>query len=349
MENGRMPKQKGRFSDCNSCKEAKEMNPKELTHKTFKGREIPRPPFFPFLGTLLAKIEQKSMEECLVDPSALMTALYNARQLFGYDAITLPPDCTVEAEAFGASIHWGDLEMPEVKSYLPIEERIEYTGETWLDHARIACRLETVKRLVTVYGKSLPVIVTITGPYTVFKHIYGDEAFRDLGDVEITLRLETICKALMELCIQYGNLKVDGIIIYEEVEADILSGMNMSVFYKPLCNVVRFYNIPILLRMIPSNPCTSINLLFSFDGFIGVDKPHHTDLFNAKGVKGITISSDSFPHEDSGNWIRQYFKDSKKRNMCLFTSHSLDHLTNISEFRDTTEAVIAETLWNMLP
>ena len=101
------------------------MNQKELVQKFFKGRVVPRPPFIPLVGTFLTRVSQGSVEDLLKDSSTLSSAIMNTQQLLGYDALTLPLDPTVEAEAFGAAISWDDQKMPAITGHLSLDEPLD--------------------------------------------------------------------------------------------------------------------------------------------------------------------------------------------------------------------------------
>jgi hypothetical protein len=64
-----------------------DISSKELVKDLFYFKDLPRPPFIPWISTFAAKLEQIPVEDMLSDPGLLSTALLNSQDLFGYDAI----------------------------------------------------------------------------------------------------------------------------------------------------------------------------------------------------------------------------------------------------------------------
>ena len=81
---------------------------KDLIRGLFELRDLPKVPFIPWVGSFAAQLEQIQIEIMLSDAGSLSRALINAQKLFGYDAIVAAFDLSLEAEACGCRIDWGD-------------------------------------------------------------------------------------------------------------------------------------------------------------------------------------------------------------------------------------------------
>jgi hypothetical protein len=315
------------------------MNHKELVQKFFKGRAVPRPPFIPLLGTYLTRVSQVSVEDLLKDSSTLSSAIVNTQQLLEYDALTLPIDQTVEIEAFGASVTWDAQKMPAVKDHLSLMEPLD--GNEFSARGRIPILLETVKRLVLVNGNNYPVIASITGPLTILRNLYSEEVFNhDFKEIEN--KIETITNALIQLCKSFGDEKVDGIIINEDLRLD--KNVNEELFrsYKPIFNVIKFYNIFGILR-IPSEVKVLNNSTNIPDCLVG-SQSLVSSLTSIK-TKGVALEEQFWEQELNYHELTSIWKENNKKRLFFSTSLPLDLHLDLKELQEKTAILCEDATW----
>lgn len=95
-----------------------ELTSKQLIQRLFTQETLPRIPFIPWIFTHAAKLEQIPVSQMFRDPNQYARAIQNAQKLYGYDAIVNVFDPSLEAEACGCPITWGnDYELPSVSAH----------------------------------------------------------------------------------------------------------------------------------------------------------------------------------------------------------------------------------------
>lgn len=313
------------------------MNEKELVQKFFKGRAVPRPPFIPLIGTYITKVDQISTEQLYSDSSTLFSAVLNTQQLLGYDALMMPIDITIEAEALGASINWHKDRMPSISGHLPLDQDIKITGLN--TKGRLPILIETINRIVIVHGKKYPVIATLTGPLTILKQVYGEEIFKQ--DPKIVEKIVgNISQALIQLCKDFGEAKVDGIIINEDIDLNSFKNMELGQFYTPINNVIKYYNIFGVLRL-----STDINERkdnFS-DTMIG-SREFILDYDKVK-IKGIAVNESFWMEPFNQADLSTIWHEHKKRRLFFSTSKPIDLHIDLSKFQEKVPLLCKEETW----
>ncbi len=227
---------------------------KELVRSLFQLRDLPKVTFIPWVCTFAAKLEQIGIETILSDAGSLSRALINSQKLFGYDAIVNVFDPSLEAEALGCKIDWGNGEtLPRVASH-PLSEGQTIEG---LDVANVEKRgrlpaiLEATKRLNIIRGKEVAIVGVITGPLTLARHLKGDSFLADLNhDSDETRKIINLAGNVeLKLCRAYCELGVDVIAIVEEMLGQVNPGQYQAVAapLRSIWNVAKFYNVRSLI------------------------------------------------------------------------------------------------------
>nr|WP_309099145.1 uroporphyrinogen decarboxylase family protein [Fredinandcohnia onubensis] len=312
------------------------MDKKELVQKFFKGRAVPRPPFLPLVGTYITKVDQVSIPSILQDANTFYSALVNTQKLLSYDAIILPLDPSLEVEALGGVLEWKEQEMPSVIE-VPISQEI--LSSDFLESGRIPVVKEVVERLVKVQGKELPIIATITGPVTILKTLYGENINQDIGLMK--KRASEITQAMIGLCKAFGDAKVDGILINEDLLDSALWEECKDV-YKPLFNVIKFYNIFGILRL--SSDINSIESTNHLPDVIVGSQEFITNSTSIK-IKGIAFAPSIWENTLDLSQLTSLWKENKKRRMFLSSSQPLDIEINLSELQEKTSIICNEESW----
>jgi len=177
--------------------------PKERLYRALRKQQVDRMPAVCFTQT--ATVEQ--MEACgaywpeaHADAEKMATLAEAAHTVVGFEAVRVPFDITAEAELFGCEIKAGDLKQqpsvikPSVKNLEDLDKIRNYD----LKEGRVGLILEAIKILSEKYGKELPIIGSMIGPFSLAQHISGDAWFGNI------FTGEEIVPALLEFCSDFN-------------------------------------------------------------------------------------------------------------------------------------------------
>ena len=232
-----------------------DISSKVLVKDLFLLKDLPRLPFIPWICTFAAKLEQLQVPDMLADPGFLSTALLNAQELLGHDAISVVFDPSLEAEVCGCEIAWPDAgdALPQVVSH-------PFPGGNWIEkldisglekQGRLPVYFETFKRINILRGKQIALLGMVTGPVTLARHLYGENLAADLqqGKAEAVKAVAAAGSIGLKICRTYCELGADVVVINDgmlgSLDAANLSSAVPSL--KSIWNVLRFYNARSLL------------------------------------------------------------------------------------------------------
>jgi [methyl-Co(III) methanol-specific corrinoid protein]:coenzyme M methyltransferase len=110
------------------------------------------------------------------DPEKMATLGVSLYKLVGLEVARIPFDLTVQADALGATVDMGTINIqPSVKAH-PFDsaDKIEIP-EDFLERGRIPVVLEATKILKEKWGNTLPILAGFEGPMTLAGHLVGTE------------------------------------------------------------------------------------------------------------------------------------------------------------------------------
>jgi len=184
------------------------MNLKENLLKVLSGENVDVTPVISVTQIGIVEAMKKTdayWPEAHTDPEKMATLGSSLYELAGLECARIPFCLTVEAEAMGCKVDLGTQE----KTPLVMESPFESAGDIeipsdFLKKGRIPAVLEAVKILKEKYGDNLPVIVGITGPFTLTGHLLGVEKLVRYmrlrpGDIELAV------DKVLEVSIEYAN------------------------------------------------------------------------------------------------------------------------------------------------
>ena len=180
-----------------------EYTPKERLYRALRKQPVDRMPAVCFTQT--ATVEQ--MEACgafwpeaHADATKMATLAEAGHTVIGFEAVRVPFDITAEAELFGCGIKAGDLkQQPSViKHVVKNLEDLDKLRDYNLNEGRIGQVLEAVKILSEKYGKELPIIGSMIGPFSLAQHLNGDAWFGNL------FTGEDVVPALLDFCSDFN-------------------------------------------------------------------------------------------------------------------------------------------------
>ncbi len=199
-------------------------------------------PFIPFLYTYAAKLSQIPVDRMLTDPAAMAKSISMAYRLLNYDAIVVPFDSTLEAEALGCEARLNPDSQPSVISpapNIPDDLPDSFTGQ-----GRIPVIVDAVKRLQSELGREIDIAAGITGPLTLARKL-GGEVFSEKAEEF----LELAGKAAAALVRMYGEMDADGLVLVEESFTQEETGLKslLQSQYKSIFNICEYYELPVML------------------------------------------------------------------------------------------------------
>jgi [methyl-Co(III) methylamine-specific corrinoid protein]:coenzyme M methyltransferase len=180
-----------------------EYTPKKRLYHALRKQPVDRMPAVCFTQT--ATVEQMeacgaSWPEAHADAEKMATLAEAGHTVIGFEAVRVPFDITAEAELFGCGIKAGDLkQQPSViKHVVKNMEDLEKLKGYSLKEGRVGLILEAVKILSEKYGKELPIIGSMIGPFSLAQHINGDAWFGNL------FTGEELVPALLDFCADFN-------------------------------------------------------------------------------------------------------------------------------------------------
>lgn len=299
------------------------MKLKQQFKALFRGKAMERPLFIPLVGTYLGKVNQKSMQEIYNDPGLLHQSLKDAHQLLQTDAVITPLDQALEAEALGCPVKWDEAGQSMVVQQSSANREAPHP-DIWLNMGRIPVFIEAIKRFAQVEGKQIPLLAAITGPVTLARLVYGAEGHDKIAEVS---------QYLLQLIKAYAEAGADGIVINEDLPSN--STADQSVWradYKPLINVIRYYNRVALIRWVEPPIITDQTAKINVHGIIA---PVHSEPLNEKLIWGIPLDKEQLLEENKGSSLAQGVSPAMYKQIFFTTATPLNHeeidLTSLQE------------------
>lgn len=197
------------------------MNAKERVLNVLSDAQVDKTPVTSFTQVGIVEAMQKvgaCWPEAHSDPVKMATLGASLYRLIGLEAVRVPFCLTVEAEAIGCKVDMGTINrQPSIKEHAftsPSDVRIEMS---FLDKGRIPVVLEAIKILKKEILDA-PVIVGITGPFTLSGHLIGIERLVRMmrtSPLEVENLLDKVTDASIAYCERIAEAGADVITVNE--------------------------------------------------------------------------------------------------------------------------------------
>ncbi len=235
--------------------------------------------------------------EAHTDPEKMAKLGSSLHELAGLECARIPFCLTVEAEAMGAQIDLGGIDKPPQISSSPFEG----TGaidipDDFVDNGRIPTVLKAVEILKETY-EDLPVVVGITGPFTLTGHLLGVEDLvraLKISPDEIEMVIEDSLDACMDYVDVLSDVEPDVICVAEPTASpELLDPLQFKSMVKPrLEDLAGFINQKSVLHICGSTQ-DIIHDMASI-GFDGISIEEKVDVVKAKeeieaGSSGVNV------------------------------------------------------------
>jgi len=259
-----------------------EYTPKERLYRALRKQPVDRMPSACFTQT--GTIEQ--MEACGAhwpeaheDAEKMATLAEAGHTVIGFEAVRVPFDITAEAELFGCGIKAGDnKQQPSViKHSVKNLEDLDKIRDYSLGEGRVSKVLEAVKILSEKYGKELPIIGSMIGPFSLAQHINGDAWFGNL------FTGEPIVAELLDFCADFNVAYAKAMV---ENGADTLAIIDPTASYELIGG--EFYEkfaLPYQKRLVDAMKELDIASVLHICG----NTTNGLSIMEKTGVEGISV------------------------------------------------------------
>ncbi|WNY26491.1 methylcobamide:CoM methyltransferase MtbA [Methanolapillus ohkumae] len=236
--------------------------PKERLYRVLRGMEVDRMPAVCFTQT--ATVEQ--MEAVKIfwpqaheDSEMLAKLAEAAHTVVGFEAVRVPFDITAEAEFFGCKLKAGTLDQqPSVigHSVKTPEDVDKWKNFKFGGTARVDRIIKSTKILADKYGKELPIIGSMIGPFSLAQHLNGDNWF--MGIMMDDPVVQPLIDLTTDFCIKYATEMVkagaDTIVIIDPTASYELLGDQFYEkfavpYHKKIADAMRALNVSTILHI----------------------------------------------------------------------------------------------------
>jgi hypothetical protein len=194
--------------------------------------------FIPLIFSFAAKLEDTPLPQFLKDPTKIANAIRSVQSYYRSEGVVCYCDPLVEAEALGCELDW-KTHPPGIGGYPPADADLKSRAEKIGTLGRIPTALEVVKRL-NVMLRDVILMATITGPFTLGRHLGGSTAEGPNREA-----LDLAARATLNLTRSFGEAGLD-IPLFRETEFLDRTDEGMRTLqsvYSPIWNTAKFYDM----------------------------------------------------------------------------------------------------------
>ena len=198
------------------------------------------------MASAAAGLMQVSVRECYSDPTVMSKVVRDCQSLFGYDALTVLPDPTLEAEALGREITWSEHGPPELAGSPPSSSVLgELETGGIVERGRCPVLLSAAGRLVET-ARDTPVLGMVTGPATLARSFLGQSWEKTESGMETLSRLG---EEVIALTRAFCERRIDGVVVLDPALVELPGVLFEGVvrLFRTMHNLTQFYDARLLL------------------------------------------------------------------------------------------------------
>jgi uroporphyrinogen decarboxylase len=290
----------------------------------------------------------------LTDPTQLSKALKNAQSLYNYDAVTCVFDPSLEAEACGCPVIWGDdYDIPSVSAH-PAGDLAEISRIDITDIAtrgRLPVVVEAAKRLKIALGRRVAIVGVVTGPLTLAGSLIGRDIIEALDErqEEAQSLVAVAARVAVEVCKAYCSLELDGVMVADRFASrlPLKHSDKLRSLLTPLWNIVRFHNAYSILWSEKGDP-SALECLCSAgaDAVAAVVTPGFADLKTMMVNKSNLVFGAAIPSTllasgatELEEYVTNYLRAGTDRRMFLTTEGEVPGNTSPEHIHGIMKAI----------
>ncbi len=229
----------------------KTMNLKNNLLKVLSGEESDITPVISVTQVAIVEAMEKTdafWPEAHKNAEKMATLGSSLYELAGLESARIPFCLTVEAEAMGCKVDLGGEDRTPQITETPFRSGSDIkVPSDFLSRGRIPVVLEAVEKLKEKYEDNLPIIVGITGPFTLAGHLLGVEnlvRYMKVRPGEIEIAIDNSLDACMEYAEAISEVGPDIICVAEPTAApELIDPLQFKSIVKPiledLANVIK--------------------------------------------------------------------------------------------------------------
>lgn len=227
------------------------MNLKNNLLKALSGEEVDVTPVVSVTQVAVVEAMEKTgafWPEAHTDAEKMAKLGSSLYELAGLECARIPFCLTVEAEAMGCKVDLGGNDKTPQVSETPFRSGNDINVPAdFLSSGRIPVVLEAVEKLKEEYADTLPIIVGMTGPFTLAGHLLGVEnlvRYMKIKPSEVETAVENSLDACMDYAEAISEVKPDVICVAEPTAApELIDPLQFKSVVKPrledLANVIK--------------------------------------------------------------------------------------------------------------
>lgn len=217
------------------------MNVKENLLKVLSGDEVDITPVISVTQIGIVEAMEKTgayWPEAHTNPEKMANLGSSLYELVGLECARIPFCLTVEAEAMGCKVDLGTKDRTPLVTESPFESAgdIKIPAD-FSSNGRIPSVLKAVKILKEKYGNTLPVIVGITGPFTLTGHLLGVEKLvrsMRVRPADVELAVDKALEVSIEYARVLSEVKPDIICVADPTSAtELINPLQFKTIVKP--------------------------------------------------------------------------------------------------------------------
>jgi [methyl-Co(III) methanol-specific corrinoid protein]:coenzyme M methyltransferase len=189
--------------------------PKQLYRELLQGRRLDRfPELIPINPPVVGIMEESSIywPDAHRDADLMGRLAYRCQEILRFNAVSVPFDMTVEAEALGCRLVWSDSRTatPQVVEGQNNDEGILDFDESLFARGRFPVVIGAVRHLASACGDEIPVTAFCEGPFTLASLLFDTNrsyrmVIRDSGRMrQILDRIEALIVSYIERLLAAG-------------------------------------------------------------------------------------------------------------------------------------------------
>ena len=227
------------------------MNLKNNVLKVLSGEESDITPVISVTQVAVVEAMEKTnafWPEAHTNAEKMATLGSSLYELAGLESARIPFCLTVEAEAMGCKVNLGGEDRTPQIAETPFRSASDIeVPDDFLSRGRIPVVLEAVEILKEKYGDTLPIVVGITGPFTLAGHLLGVEnlvRYMKIRPSEIETAIDNSLDACMDYAEAISEVGPDIICVAEPTAApELIDPLQFKSIVKPrledLANVIK--------------------------------------------------------------------------------------------------------------
>ena len=231
------------------------LTPRQIAKNLLSGELPPRPLVLPIVFSLGAKVENVPVSAFLNNPTKIVSAARQLRNLLQADGIACYFDSYLEVEALGANLRRGSPDEPPVVEWkcgakvgeLPEGMR---SPEEAAHGGRVPVAAEVIRRMNALANRDFLLMASVSGPLALAGRLTKTEKNEGAGVEDFSAAAwELASSVVTQVATTFLEAGADSIFIHDQIPCGLTttSCEEWANLLAPVVNVTRFYEaLPVL-------------------------------------------------------------------------------------------------------